>query len=166
MQQALTALWRFCRTNYIRIKETGITADTSSFTQDRLRGDAPTKGFEWVDRFNQKHFVQVNPNKPQVTMMFPVSNRTILFRARNINDPGDELRTGCGTPHRWCEATFVYQKSGPLPWEGEHVWGSFTFYDDNAIASKCTDWDKWDRAIKTARDGVGLVQSIKSVAGY
>ena len=153
-------------TNYIRIKETGITADTSSFTQDRLRGDAPTKGFEWVDRFNQKHFVQVNPSKPEVTVMFPVSNRTILFRARNINDPGDELRTGCGTPHRWCEATFVYQKSGPLPWEGEHVWGSFTFYDDNAIASKCTDWDKWDRAIKTAKDGVGLVQSIKSVAGY
>lgn len=149
--------------NYLRIKETGITADTSSFTEDRLRGEAPTKGFNWIDRFNQKHFVKVTSSKPQVTIMFPVSNREVRFRARDIDNPGDELRTGCGVEHRWCEATFIYQKTGPQFWQGEHVWGKFTFYDDNNISSKCTDWDRWERAMKTANDGVNLAQAITSV---
>ena len=38
--------------NYIKIKETGITADVSSYTEDRFRGEAPSSGFKWIDRFN------------------------------------------------------------------------------------------------------------------
>lgn len=87
--------------NYLRIKETGITADTSSYTEDRLRGEAPSKGFKWIDRFNQHHFAKVTSSNPQVTVMFPVSNREVRFRATGINNPGDELRTGCGTEHRY-----------------------------------------------------------------
>lgn len=87
--------------NYLRIKETGITVDTSSYTEDRLRGEAPSKGFKWIDRFNQQHFVKVTPSNPQVTVMFPLSNREVRFRAKNIDNPGDELRTGCGTEHRY-----------------------------------------------------------------
>ncbi len=87
--------------NYLRIKETGITADVSSYTEDRLRGEAPYNGFKWFDRFNQEHFVKVTSSNPQVTIMFPVSNREVRFRARDINNPGDELRTGCGAEHRY-----------------------------------------------------------------
>lgn len=144
--------------NYINIKETGITADTSSYTEDRLRGEAPTKGFSWIDRFNEKHTVKVTPSDYQVTVMFPVSNREVRFTAKDINDPGDQLRTGCGTAHRWCEATFIYQKSGPMPKQGEHVWGKFTFYEDNAISAKCTSWDDWDRVFRTAKHGKDMLQ--------
>ncbi|CAB4022832.1 Hypothetical predicted protein [Paramuricea clavata] len=152
--------------NYLRIKETGITADSSSYTEDRLRGVAPTNGFKRIDRFNQHHFVKVSSSNPQVTIMFPVSNREVRFRASGIDNPGDELRTGCGAEHRWCEATFLYQKSGPQFWGGEHVWGKFTFYEDNDISSKCTDWNRWERALDTAQKGVSLAQSVKSLGGY
>ncbi len=47
-----------------------------------------------------------------------------------------------------------------------HVWGKFTFYKDNNISSKCTDWDRWQRALDTAKDGVSLTQSVKLLAGY
>lgn len=67
---------------------------------------------------------------------------------------------------RWCEATFLYQKSGPQFWDGEHVWGKFTFYEDNDISSKCTDWNRWERALDTAQKGVSLAQSVKSLGGY
>ncbi len=154
-------------TNYLRIKETGITIDTSSYTQDRLRGEAPSHGFTWIDRFNKKHFVKVTSSNQQINVMFPVSNREVRFRASGIDNPGDELRTGCGTEHRWCEATFIYQSSGPHVFSsGPHVLGKFTFYEDNNISSRCTDWDNWDRAIKTAKDGVDLGTAIKSAAGY
>jgi hypothetical protein len=43
----------------------------------------------------------VTSSNPQVTVMFPVSNREVRFRATGINNPGDELRTGCGTEHRY-----------------------------------------------------------------
>ena len=98
--------------------------------------------------------------------MFPVSNREVRFRAKGINgsqSPPDELRTGCGTEHRWCEATFIYQESGPLPSNGEHAWGKFTFYEDDDISSKVTDWDTWDRVIKTTKDGVDVIQAIKKL---
>ena len=87
--------------NYLRIKETGLTADVNSFTEDRPRGEAPNNGFKWIDRFNQEHFVKVSSCQPQVTVMFPVSNREVRFRARDIDNPGNELRTGCGAEHRY-----------------------------------------------------------------
>ncbi|XP_028416381.1 uncharacterized protein LOC114540390 [Dendronephthya gigantea] len=147
--------------NYLKIKETGITADRSSYTEDRLCGEAPQSGFKWIDRFSQEHMVKVHVNRPEVTVMFPVSNHEVRFRATGINNPGDELRTGFGFEHRWCEATFMYQESGPMPWQGEHVKGKFTFYKDNDISSKCTDWNKWEQACKAAKDGGSLVETLK-----
>ena len=80
------------------LESTGITADVSSYTEDRLR---PYNGFKWFDRFNQERYVKVTSSNPQVTIMFPVSNREVRFRAGDINNPGDELRTGCGAEHRY-----------------------------------------------------------------
>ena len=68
--------------NYLRIKETCITTDESSYTEDRLRGEAPYNGFKWIDRFNQEHFVKVTSS--QITVMFPVSISQI-FRWDFVN---------------------------------------------------------------------------------
>ena len=133
--------------NYELMKKTGITPDTNWDTTDRLRGVAPKQGFEWTDRFNKKHFVRVDSYNTEVRVMFPISNCAILFRAENIDNPGNVLYTRFSADHMWCDATFTYQSWGPLLWQGEHVWGQFTFYKDNDISSKCTEWNVWDNAL-------------------
>ena len=143
--------------------DTASVVDKNSYTEDRLRGDAPKNGFKWIDRFNEEHTVHVTAAKPQITVMFPVSNGEVRFRAKGINginSPSDELKTGCGVEHRWCEATFILQASGPLPGQGEHVWAKCSFYEDKNITSKSSDWDRCDRAISTAKGATSVARSV------
>lgn len=129
--------------DYNKIRETGITAGPSYWNSDRLRGDAPTKGFSWIDRFDEEHTVKVSSSSPQITVIFPVSNCEVRFRATGIDNPGNTLSTTCSPEHKWCEATFQYEPYGPLFWQGEHVWAQCTFYEDNATSAKITDIATW-----------------------
>ena len=75
--------------------------------------------------------------------MFPVGNRAVIFEADSINGGGDDkLFTRFGSEHRWCDATFSYQTSGP------HIWGKFYFYGDNEKSSRCCDWESWETFVK------------------
>lgn len=132
--------------NYDKIRGTGVTTLTPEYNSDRLRGEAPTEGFKWRDRFNQDHKVQVSSDDPEVTVIFPVSNGEVRFRASDIDNPGDSLSTSCSYEYKWCEAVFHYESWGPkFFWQGAHVWARCTFYKDNEASRKCSDYETWKK---------------------
>jgi hypothetical protein len=140
--------------NYKHIKE-ALTLDKSSFTSDNLRGEAPSKGFTWTDRFNKVHSLYLNDGETY-TCFFPVSNREVLFKAKGIDykvwplPTGNALRVGCGTEHRWAEVKFDRN--------GDCIRAHSSFYEDNNLTSKCTDWDNYERLEKNAEKGMSLLK--------
>ena len=123
-----------------------LTIDKSSRTYDKLRGDA-TREFYLIDRFNKKHIFYIQ-NGDTINTFFPIHGSQIYTCAKGINNPGDQLRTGCGAEHRWCEASFTNR--------GDYIDASFVFMEDSSISSKCTDWDNAQRMINNVEKGVDI----------
>jgi hypothetical protein len=103
--------------------------EISSCTELTLHGDAASTGFTWLDGLDKLHFVKVSSIEPEITVIFPVSDCIVQFRANNIDSTCNMVRTSCGPHHKWCEATFSYKKA--VMWRGEHVRAKLQFYTEN-----------------------------------
>ena len=105
-----------------------IKPDISSSTDLQIHGSASRKGLSWVDGFEELHFVKVSPDEPEVTVIFPVRNAVVLFRAANDGAGCYMTRAGCSFDQKWCEATFSYKKAAM--WHAEHVLAKLQFYTE------------------------------------
>ena len=108
--------------------------NTSCSTELKLHGEATSSGFSWLDGLEKLHFVKVSSDEPEITVVFPVSDCIVQFRANRIDSGSDMVRTACGPHHKWCEATFSYKKSDVL-WLGEHVKARLQFHTEEKAKS-------------------------------
>lgn len=133
---------------YYKLKgELELVQDTSSRTADNLRGRA-TRSFCLVDSFNMKHIFNIQ-HGDSITTFFPCHGSSIRMNAQGIDNPGDQLRTGVGAEHNWCEVQFTNK--------GDCVRAEFNFFEDSKISKKCTDWDTFERMLNNVEKGVDIL---------
>ena len=81
-----------------------IKPDNFFYTEIQLLGDAPSKGFSWLDGYEK--LVNVSSVEPEIKVIFPVCDGIVMFRANNIDSPGMHVvRIACRSHDKWCEAT-------------------------------------------------------------
>jgi len=131
------------------IENMELSTDTDSATSDNLRGEAVTHSFHFYDRYNKMHVVSLMKGQTH-HVFFPVHGGSLYLHARDINNPGFDLRTGSAGDHRWCKAQFTHR--------GNHIRAQFIYMTDSRISSHASNWDKFERGLENIKKGIEIAK--------